>query len=221
MDTLEQPGVRTPGPSGDRGPRHRVPRRRHPVRRAILVAVVVLLAPVAWSYGRALTAPGSSPLSARTVEWIKAHHGGSLVIAFERLWYTWHQPAVGGTPSGGIPVAAAGDVASPSASPTQRAQHPTGPAHLAAPADVRPIPTPRGARQSAARSSYGDRGSASRATGRWSTSTGPASRRPRSRSCCGTPGAFARWSSTSTWTGRTGTTTRTRRPPLASPRTRC
>jgi hypothetical protein len=139
MDTLEQPGVQTPGPSDDRGPRHRAPRTRHRVRRAVLIAIVVLLLPVAWSYGRALTATGSSPLSARTVEWIKSHHGGSLVIAFERLWYTWHQPAVGGTPTGGIPVAAGGDATSPSPSPRQHAQHPTGPAHLAAPADVRPI----------------------------------------------------------------------------------
>jgi hypothetical protein len=72
------------------------------------------------------------------VEWIKAHHGGPLVIAAERLWYTWHQPAVGGTPAGGIPAAAGADRPAPAASQHTK-QAPALPPHLPAPADLVPI----------------------------------------------------------------------------------
>jgi phosphodiester glycosidase len=139
MDTLEHSGVQTPEPANRRRRRHRARRRGHPIRRVALIAILVLLVPAGWSYAGALLAPGSAPLSARTVEWIKSHHGGPLVIAFERFWYTWHQPPVGGTPSGGIPVAAGGDAPSPS--PSRHADKPAGPAHLPAPAAIRPIAT--------------------------------------------------------------------------------
>jgi phosphodiester glycosidase len=134
MDTLERQDVEAPPPSRRR--RHAV--RRHPVRRAILATLLVLMVPVAWSYVGALTAPGSAPLTARTIEWIKAHHGGPLVLAAERLWYSWHRPAVGGTPAGGIPVAAGAD-ATPSPRPSPGGHGARSPAHLAAPPDIVPI----------------------------------------------------------------------------------
>ncbi len=135
MDTLEDPKVvAEPSPRAPRG-RHR---RRHRVRTLVLLVLVALLIPLGWSYAQALRAPGSAPLSARTVEWIKAHHGGPLVIAAERLWYTWHQPAVGGTPAGGIPAAGGADRPAPAAS-QQTKQAPALPPHLPAPADHVPI----------------------------------------------------------------------------------
>ena len=136
MDTLEDPKLATPEPSSP-APRGRH-RKRHRVRNTVLLVLVALLIPVGWSYAQALRAPGSAPLSARTVEWIKAHHGGSLVIAAERIWYTWHQPAVGGTPAGGIPVAAGADRPKPSPAKHVK-QTPALPPHLPAPANLRPI----------------------------------------------------------------------------------
>jgi hypothetical protein len=136
MDTLEDPKVAAPEPSSPAPGGRR--RRRHRVRNAVVLVLVVLVVPVGWSYAQALRAPGSAPVSARTVEWIKAHHGGPLVIAAERLWYTWHQPAVGGTPAGGIPVAAGADHPKPPKSaPASHA--PALPPHLPAPADLTPI----------------------------------------------------------------------------------
>jgi hypothetical protein len=130
---LEQPDERTVGraklPTRDRR------RRRRRRRRAIAIVVLVALIPVGWSYARALLAPGSAPISARSVEWFKQHGGRGIVLWAEREWYGHHPPPLGGTPSGGIPVAAASPAApTPAASPTKKV-----PDHLTAPADVRPF----------------------------------------------------------------------------------
>ncbi|HEX9124499.1 MAG TPA: phosphodiester glycosidase family protein [Actinomycetota bacterium] len=124
----------TPGahvPREDRAPEDR---RRHRARRAVALAVVALLIPVGWSYANALTAPGSAPLAARTVEWIKDHGGRGLVLWAERLWYSRHQPPVGGTPAGGLPYAAP----TPASSPVGKVAAKVPP-HLDPPADVAPI----------------------------------------------------------------------------------
>jgi hypothetical protein len=111
-------------------------RRRHRLRRTLLAVVVVLAVPVGWSYARALTAPGSAPVSARSVEWVKTHGGRGLVLGVERWWYSWHRPPVGGMPHGGIPFEAAPTTPSPSAGVARR-----GPDHLSVPSDVRPFVT--------------------------------------------------------------------------------
>ena len=100
--------------------------------RATALILAALLLPVLWSYTRALTAPGSSPVGARTVEWMSDHGMRGVVLLGERLWYAHHQPPVGGTPAGGLPRA-----------------HDAGPGptlppvvttpHLARPADIAPI----------------------------------------------------------------------------------
>jgi hypothetical protein len=84
------------------------------VRRWVLCAVVVLLLPVGWSYGRALTGPGSDSLQARTVEWGRDNHLGWAVDRIERWWFANHQAKIGGTPdlSAGPQV-----VAEPNATP--------------------------------------------------------------------------------------------------------
>jgi hypothetical protein len=97
-----------------------------------MLVVVLALIPVGWSYANALTAPGSAPVTARTVEWIKEHGGGPLVVWAEKIWYSWHKPPVGGTPSGGVPMESPS--LGPSPSPVKHL-----PPHLAAPPNITPI----------------------------------------------------------------------------------
>jgi hypothetical protein len=72
--------------------------RRHPVLAAVCVVVAVLLLPVLWSYGRALTAPGQEGFAARTAEWMRDHEMGGAVNWLERRWYDMNEPKIGGAP---------------------------------------------------------------------------------------------------------------------------
>ena len=125
------------------GPQHlaaRQPRARRLARwawhhkvRSVAGAVVILLAPVWWSLGSALTDPGNgTSVSARLAEWFRGHGGGWLVTEAENLWYSHHQPPVGGRPpKGAIP-----------AGTTAAAPHGTLAPHLLPPAPITPIATP-------------------------------------------------------------------------------
>jgi hypothetical protein len=89
--------------SKDRPPRRRrtgAARRvlRHPLLRATALTVAVLLLGVGYSYAGALTGPGSDSLQARTVEWARDHHLGTVVDRIERFWYDHHQAPLGGQP---------------------------------------------------------------------------------------------------------------------------
>jgi hypothetical protein len=90
-----------------------VPRQgfwRRPVvrhtRRVVVVALVLLLVAVGWSVGGALTAPGTDSTAARLAEWGRDHGFNGAVTWLEKRQYALNQPAVGGTPTGGIPAAA-------------------------------------------------------------------------------------------------------------------
>ncbi|TVT13507.1 phosphodiester glycosidase family protein, partial [Amycolatopsis rhizosphaerae] len=61
---------------------------------------------VGWSIGCALTAPGTDSVAARLAEWGRDHGLGGLITWLEKQQYDHNQPAVGGTPAGGIPQAA-------------------------------------------------------------------------------------------------------------------
>ena len=74
-------------------------RRWRRVRRCVLVGLLVVLLPVTWSYGRALTGPGNDSLQARTVEWARDNHLGWAVDRLEKWWYSNHQAKSGGTPN--------------------------------------------------------------------------------------------------------------------------
>ncbi|HXJ64877.1 MAG TPA: phosphodiester glycosidase family protein [Actinomycetota bacterium] len=74
--------------------------------RYLLVAFLVMLGPVAYSFTGAMVAPGSAPLSARAVEWLSNHGFRSMVVWAEALYLNSHKPKVGGEPSGGIPTIA-------------------------------------------------------------------------------------------------------------------
>ena len=75
------------------------------LRRSLLAAVLVFLLVVGWSVAGALTAPGTDSVAARLAEWARDHGLGGLVTWLEKQQYEHDQPAVGGLPAGGIPVA--------------------------------------------------------------------------------------------------------------------
>jgi hypothetical protein len=72
---------------------------RHPLLTGLL-AVLVLLTPVWISLGNALTDPGlGTSAAARGAEWFRGHGGSGIVNWAENLWYSHHQPPVGGNPA--------------------------------------------------------------------------------------------------------------------------
>ncbi len=62
----------------------------------VLLAILVLLAPVVYSYVTTMMQPSSLPLWPRSVEWLRAHHGNWLVDEVEHYYYTWKTPKKGG-----------------------------------------------------------------------------------------------------------------------------
>jgi hypothetical protein len=73
-------------------------RRRRRLLRTVVVLVLVLLVPVGWSLGHAVTAPGTDSMAARVAEWGRDHGMGALVTAGENLQYQLSPPKTGGTP---------------------------------------------------------------------------------------------------------------------------
>ena len=110
--------------------------RRHKFLSA-LALLLVLLTPVWWSLGSALTDPGlGTGVSARFAEWLRGHGGGSLVTWAENTWYSHHPPPVGGKPAkGAIPT---------SRTTVTRATTPAAslPPHLPPPTPITPIASP-------------------------------------------------------------------------------
>jgi len=116
------------------GHRRRVARRRR-LRTAVLVVVVALVAPLAWSYGSALAAGGTDGLGVRSVEWLKDHGGAGLVRWVEKEWYSHHAPPVGGRPDPRlVNKFAKGHVGASVAA--------AWPPHLAAPTPIAPLAAP-------------------------------------------------------------------------------
>jgi hypothetical protein len=78
--------------------------RRHPLR-SLLVIALLALSPVWVSLGEALDNPGlGSSLPARFAEWSRTHGASGVVDWAENLWYSHHQPPIGGRPpKGAIP----------------------------------------------------------------------------------------------------------------------
>jgi len=109
---------------------------RHPYRAATIV-VVLGLTPAWVSLGTALNDPGlGSSLSARFAEWARGHGGGPVVVWAENLWYSHHQPPIGGKPlKGAIPP----PPSSTSSKGTSSAHLVT---HLPTPARITPLARP-------------------------------------------------------------------------------
>jgi hypothetical protein len=66
--------------------------RRVPWSLIVVVVLATVLAPAAFSYGRALHAPGGGTVPVRTVEWIRDHGGGGIVDAVENWYYARQRP---------------------------------------------------------------------------------------------------------------------------------
>src|SRR6478736_4074942 len=127
--TLERSVDPTPAPPdvppSESTKRHR--RRRRPRRWMVVLAALLPIAVVSWSYAGALTYPGSASASVRTVDWLRSHGAAGLVNRIEIWHYSHQEPPRHGTPSGDLPPV-------PTAAQTARA--------AAAPADQSPILTP-------------------------------------------------------------------------------
>lgn len=100
----EQPpgSIRPPAPAPRRA------RRQRPRRRIALIVALVLLVPLSatgWSYGHALTYPGSASFSVRSVDWLRSHGGGGLVNSAEVWYYSRQEPPSTGRPSAPLPPA--------------------------------------------------------------------------------------------------------------------
>ena len=72
-----------------------VPRRRW--SRITAAALIVVLVPVSWSVGHALTMTGGGSVSQRLAEWARDHYLGPLVTLGEKI--TYQPPKVGGKPT--------------------------------------------------------------------------------------------------------------------------
>jgi hypothetical protein len=104
------------------------------VGRMALLALLVFLMVVGWSVGGALTAPGTDGTAARLAEWGRDHGLGGVITWLERQQYEHNPPKIGGSPSGGIPVAGGATTGSPT---------PTGGPTTTIPAETRTtLPAP-------------------------------------------------------------------------------
>jgi Phosphodiester glycosidase len=99
---------------------------------------VVLLAPVLYSYVTTMLQPSSLPLSIRTVEWVRANHGASLVDTVENWYYTWQAPATGGPALHALPAVGLKDPANVSPPSSRRASA----TEAYSPPPIRPVITP-------------------------------------------------------------------------------
>ena len=61
--------------------------------------LTLLVTPLAWSYGRAMTYPGSASWSVRSVDWLRSHGGAGIVNQLEVWYYSRQQPPTSGTPT--------------------------------------------------------------------------------------------------------------------------
>lgn len=103
---------------------------RHPYR-TIGVFIVLGLTPVWVSLGSALTNPGyGGSLPSRFAEWARNNGASSVVNWAENLWYSHHQPPVGGK-------LAKGAIPPPPSATSSATSHLT--AHLAEPASIKPF----------------------------------------------------------------------------------
>ena len=67
-----------------------------------MLIVFVGLLDGTFSFSKAMTAPGQTPLSVRSVEWLRGIGGAPIVSWVERTWYTHNAPKVGGQPRPGL-----------------------------------------------------------------------------------------------------------------------
>ncbi len=129
-------GAPVPGNTGSEPPVPRPRVRASRRRRILLVALVLfaaLLVPVGISLGSALNNPANgSSIGARAAEWFRGHGAASIVNWIENVWYSHHQPPVGGRPP-------KGEIRVPKHTVTPIA---LGPPHLPPPPPITPLASP-------------------------------------------------------------------------------
>jgi hypothetical protein len=114
-----------PSPQHDvprRGPKRQSARRRLRLRWLVLAAALLLLSPVVYSYTTTMLQPSSLPLTVRSVEWIRAHHGNWLVDEVEHFYYSWKAPKRGGPQLKSVPAVGLGPAAATFAHTRQSAE---------------------------------------------------------------------------------------------------
>src|SRR5271166_3563763 len=84
-----------------RSPRRPPPPRRpapglHRLRRIALVAAIIALIPVAFSFFGMMAEPSNSSLGIRTVEWLREHGAAGIVSQIESTYYSLTAPSKGG-----------------------------------------------------------------------------------------------------------------------------
>jgi hypothetical protein len=89
----------------DTQPIPRVSPQRRLVLRVVIVGLLAFSSACGLAVEEALAAPGNDPAAAKLAEWGRDNGLGGLVTWLESLRYAADQPAVGGTPAGGIPAA--------------------------------------------------------------------------------------------------------------------
>jgi hypothetical protein len=103
----------------DREPARRGRRRRRVS--SIVLLVLVLVSPVAYSYVAMLEKPSSLPIWPRSVEWLRQHRGNWLVDESEHYYYGWKAPSKGGPQLKSLP--AVGVTSAPAAKTIVRGHH--------------------------------------------------------------------------------------------------
>ncbi len=118
----------------------RMTRRRRIVRLGGIV-VVVLLIPIAFSWGREMTRPSSLPVSIHTIEWLRQNHMEWFVSGTEKYYYAWNAPEKGGPNLTSLPaVGGAAIDASTAPAKHKKKKHRTAPYYL--PKRIQPLIKP-------------------------------------------------------------------------------
>jgi hypothetical protein len=95
------------------------PRRR--LSRTLLALTVAGQLAGGTIVGEALQVPGNDPVAAKLAEWGRDHGLNDVITGLEQVQYAGSQPAIGGEPIGGIPVA---DGAVPDPDPVEQTELP-------------------------------------------------------------------------------------------------
>jgi hypothetical protein len=108
------PAYLTVAEAADFRARQRRRRKRRPVyrrlryRRLFVLALVIALLPLVYSYATTMAQPSSLPLGVRSIEWVRAQGGAWLVNDIENVYYSWTAPAKGGPQLKRLPVVGLG-----------------------------------------------------------------------------------------------------------------
>ena len=105
------------------------------MRRVIAVVLVALLVPTVWSYYQTVSAPGTDPVTVRSVEWLKNNGMTGVVNSVEHWWYTHHAPPIGGKLKHGLPHSSGVS----GTAQGKKGSSASVPAHLPPPAPIPPL----------------------------------------------------------------------------------